>query len=127
MENELSEIVISRGLLNEEKALKGSRRGNKALEEIDRLESEIIRIEEALNENSKLLIEERSNNEHEFMMNLGRKISYGQKMQFKHLFSDEYLTLNTKSVAHEHGCINLELASPDENSWFVIMPSEKIR
>ena len=90
--DDLLELEHQRSQLNEQKALHrgngGSlRRGNKELEEIDRLEKEIERIEKAIQENDKVLVDEIKNNEYEFKMNLGKKIIYGQRIQFKHMFS----------------------------------------
>jgi len=56
------------------------RRGNKELEEIDRLDSEIERVERAILENDKILVDEVKNNDYEFKMNLGKKILYGQRI-----------------------------------------------
>ncbi len=71
----------ARSLLNEERALHGGhgqvRRGNKELEEIDRLDKEIERVEKSIIENDKVLTDELKNNEYEFQMNIGKKITYG--------------------------------------------------
>lgn len=121
----------ARSLLNEERALHGGhgsvRRGNKELDEIDRLDKEIERVEKAIKENDKVLTDELKNNEFELQMNIGNKITYGQRIQFKHVISELYLTLNTKKISHEHGCVQLSLTPPNENSWFVLTPSEKIK
>jgi hypothetical protein len=53
------------------------RRGNKEIDEIDRLDREIERIEKEIIENDKVLVDEIKNNEYEFKLNLGKKINYG--------------------------------------------------
>ncbi len=59
----------ARSLLNEERALHGGhgsiRRGNKELDEIDRLDREMERVEKAIKENDKVLTDELKNNEFE--------------------------------------------------------------
>jgi hypothetical protein len=77
------------------------------LDEIDRLDREIERIEKAIKENDKVLVNEVKNNEYEFKINVGKKITYGQRIQFKHMFSEMYLTINTKKISHEHGCVSV--------------------
>ena len=103
------------------------RRGNKELEEIDRLDAEIDRVEKAILENDKVLVDEIKNNDYEFKMNIGKKIIYGQRIQFKHIFSGQYLTINNRKISHEHGCVGVTLSAPNENSWFVLLPSERIK
>ena len=130
--DDLLELEHQRSQLNEQKALHrgngGSmRRGNKELEEIDRLDREIERVEKAIIENDKNLVDEIKNNEYEFKMNLGKKIIYGQRIQFKHMFSGSYLTLNMRKISHEHGCVGMTLSAPNENSWFILLPSERIK
>jgi hypothetical protein len=72
-------------------------------------------------------VDEIKNNEYEFKMNIGKKINYGQRIQFKHMFSGQYLTLNTRKISHEHGCVGVTLSAPNENSWFILLPREKIK
>lgn len=126
----LDELEKRKALLNEEKALAGkgsTRRGNKELEEIDNLYHDIEKLEQEIHDNEKLLNDEIKNNAYEFQINVGKKITYGQKVQLKHLFSEQYLTLNTKKISHEHGCVSLQLSPANENSWFTIMPSERVK
>ncbi|CDW72551.1 inositol-triphosphate receptor [Stylonychia lemnae] len=77
--------------------------------------------------NESLLREEKKNNEYEQNMNLGQKISYGLKIQLKHQFSGQYFTLNPKRISQEHGCVALQLKDLCEDSWFCLMPSQKIK
>lgn len=49
---------------------------------------EIEDLEGLIADNDKRLNEEVKNNAYEFQINIGKKITYGQKIQLKHLFSD---------------------------------------
>lgn len=64
-----------------------------------KIEEKIILIEKEIAENDKYLSEEIKNNEYELQMNIGKKITYGQKIQLKHLFSQQYMTLNLKRIS----------------------------
>ena len=79
--DEMLALEHARSLLNEERALHGGhgsiRRGNKELDEIDRLDREMERVEKAIKENDKVLTDELKNNEFELQMNIGKKITYG--------------------------------------------------
>lgn len=67
--DELLALEHARSLLNEERALHSGhgsiRRGNKELDEIDRLDREMERVEKAIKENDKVLTDELKNNEFE--------------------------------------------------------------
>jgi hypothetical protein len=45
----------------------------------------------------------------------------------RHMFSGLYLTLNARKVSQEYGCIRLQLSLANEDSWFCLAPSEKIK
>lgn len=55
----------------------GSRRKNKQHDEAVKLDEEIAQIQSELEENEKRLTEEIKNNDYEFNINLGKKITYG--------------------------------------------------
>lgn len=80
---QLEELEKQKASLNEEKALAGkgsTRRGNKDLEEIDKLYQDLEDLEKDIAENEKRLSEEVKNNAYEFQINVGKKITYGQKI-----------------------------------------------
>ena len=99
--------------MNEEKinAMRGGiNKNQKESDELKEIIDEIEQIEIALHDNEKRLSEEEKNNAYEFHINLGKKITYGQRIQFKHMFSNQYLTLNAKRISEEHGCVTLVLS-----------------
>lgn len=63
-----------------------------------------------LDKNSVLLQKEKKNNQYELMINLGKKVTYGQNIQLRHMFSDEFLTLTPNKMSSEYGCVSLSLA-----------------
>ena len=50
-------------------------------------------------------------------------MTYGQPIQFKHLFSGKYLTLNMKVMSQEFGCCQMYLSETTDFSWFHIEPT----
>ena len=123
----LDEVMDERALHNEDKALAQGRRGNSELDEIKRLDQDIVDLESLIHDNEKLLNDETKSNAYELKINMGKKIVYGQKVMLRHMFSGKYLTLNSKKISQEHGCITLLLSDANEDSWFRLMPSEKIK
>eukprot|EP00347_Sterkiella_histriomuscorum_P002968 403366109 len=89
--------------------------------------SELISIQKKIKQNQYNQQEETRNNEYELNMNLGKKITYGQRIQLKHVFSGLYLSLNQKQIANEHGCVAMQLQEQNNSSWFTLRPSQKIR
>jgi hypothetical protein len=95
--------------------------------EAQTINTEIKRIEEELAEKKKELDEERRNNDYEFEVNIGKKVTYGTPVMLRHYFSDEFLTLYPKKNARELGCVDLRLSTACERSWFKLMPSQSIK
>ncbi|CDW75428.1 cation channel family protein [Stylonychia lemnae] len=95
--------------------------------DFDELTNEIQNLDRKQQKNNKRLEEEDNNNKYECQMSLGKKITYGQKIQLKHIFSGQYLSISPKKIASENGCNAVELSRPNENSWLTFSPSQKIR
>ena len=58
------------------------------------------------------------NNKYNQKLQLGQKITYGQPVQLRHLFSGDYLTLDLKQMSLEYGCCQMYLSETREESWF---------
>mmetsp|Transcript_1137 Transcript_1137/g.2746 ORF Transcript_1137/g.2746 Transcript_1137/m.2746 type:complete len:3258 (-) Transcript_1137:2504-12277(-) len=83
-----------------------------------------IEILEKLQEQVK---EESQGNDAELEISLGRHITFGERIQLRHIHSDAYLTVSL-NIAKENGCLQIELDKVgSEASWFEIMPSNKLR
>jgi hypothetical protein len=54
---------------------------------------------------------------------LGQKVVYNQPLQFFHLFSKKYLTLNKAEMSQEYGCCALNLRDNTDDSVFTIEPT----
>jgi len=96
--------------------LENKRGDDLAPEAADLLDEKIKEVEQKHVQIKHRLSEENKNNEYELQMNIGKKVNYGQKIQLKHIFSGQYLTLNTKRISQEHGCVQLKLSSANEHS-----------
>ncbi|CAG9316900.1 unnamed protein product [Blepharisma stoltei] len=71
--------------------------------------------------------EEQKGNEAELDLSYGRKVTYGERIQLRHLHSDCFLTASLE-VARERGCLQVILDHKgSEGSWFEIMPKDKLR
>lgn len=53
----------------------------------------------------------------------GKNLLYGQVIQFRHIASGLFLTLENKKLSSEYGCFELKLSSSNEYSRFKLMPS----
>jgi hypothetical protein len=65
---------------------------------------EIDRLEKEIEVNNIKKIEQDENNTYEQKLQVGKKLTYGQPVQFKHIFSGKYLTVNFKLMSQEYGC-----------------------
>lgn len=84
----------------------------------DELRKVIIQIEE--NEQLKVIQDENNNYEQKFRS--GNKLTYGAPFQLRHLFSNQYLSLNTDEMSQEYGCCEVHLSETKEESVFVMEP-----
>lgn len=71
--------------------------------------------------------EEQKGNEAELNLSYGRKVTYGERIQLRHIHSDSFLTASLE-VARERGCLQVILDHKgSEGSWFEIIPKDKLR
>lgn len=71
--------------------------------------------------------EEHEGNEAELELSYGRSVTYGERIQLRHIHSDSFVTTSL-DVAYEHGCLKVVLNEyGNEGSWFEVMPSNKLR
>jgi hypothetical protein len=71
--------------------------------------------------------EELNGNNAELELSFGRHITFGERIQLRHIHSDSFLTVSL-NIAKENGCLQVELDSiGSESSWFEIMPVNKLR
>ena len=54
------------------------------------------------------------NAKYEMKYRMGNKITYGTKLQLKHLFSDKYLSINMNEMSQEYGCCEIYLSETNE-------------
>jgi hypothetical protein len=66
---------------------------------------------------------EEDETEVEFKMYLGNVISYGEKIQLRHLLSGYMLTVGNNVFSQEHGCLEVNLTTGNEFSLFKVLPS----
>lgn len=73
------------------------------------------------------LNEELVANEAELELSYGRTITYGERIQLRHLHSNFFITIS-ENIAKEHGCLKVFLdENGSESSWLEIIPSNKLR
>ena len=72
----------------------------------------------------KRYLKEIKSNQSEQKYKTGSKVLYGQLVQFKHITSGLYLTLDTKKLSSQYGCFELLLSFCNESSRFQLLPSE---
>ena len=73
------------------------------------------------------LNEELVANEAELELSYGRTITYGERIQLRHLHSNFFITISEQE-AKEHGCLKVTLNKDgSECSWLEILPSNKLR
>ncbi|CAG9333740.1 unnamed protein product [Blepharisma stoltei] len=71
--------------------------------------------------------EEMAGNETELELSEGRIVTYGERIQLRHIHSNSFITTSLE-IAKEHGCLKLKLSkNGNEGSWFEIMPGDKLR
>jgi hypothetical protein len=71
--------------------------------------------------------EELDGNNAELELSFGRHITFGERIQLRHIHSDAFLTVSL-DIAKENGCLQVELDTiGSESSWFEIMPVNKLR
>jgi hypothetical protein len=62
-------------------------------------------LEKKMLHNKEKMNNEVKNNSYEFKMLTGKKVTYGMKIQLRHEFSGELLTLYTNKMSEEFGCV----------------------
>lgn len=71
--------------------------------------------------------EERDGNQTELEISFGHLVTYGERIQLRHIHSDAFLTTSDK-MANEPGTLKIELdLLGNEKSWFTVMPSNNMR
>jgi Inositol 1,4,5-trisphosphate/ryanodine receptor/RyR and IP3R Homology associated/Ion transport protein len=70
--------------------------------------------------------EEQEGNELEAEMTFGRTVTYGERIQLRHIHSNSFVTISTE-IANEHGALKVKLdTSGSESSWLEILPGDKL-
>jgi hypothetical protein len=54
----------------------------------------------------------------------GNSLLYGQVVQFRHIASGLFLTIDTKKISKEYGCFEINLSPCSEYSRFRIIPAQ---
>ena len=71
--------------------------------------------------------EEQEGNEAEVELTFGRIVTYGERIQLRHIHSNSFITISSE-IANEHGALKVRLDSVgSEASWLEILPSNKLR
>lgn len=71
--------------------------------------------------------EEEAANDAELEMSYGRTVTYGERIQLRHLHSNYFVT-TAMEIAQEHGCLKVILVDGgNEASWIEIIPRNKLR
>ena len=71
--------------------------------------------------------EDAAGNDDEFESLSGNLVTYGERIQLRHMHSDTFLTL-TEDIAREQGCLKLGLdKGGNEGSWVELQPENKFR
>lgn len=71
--------------------------------------------------------EEAAGNDDEFESLSGNLVTYGERIQLRHMHSDTFLTL-TQDIAREQGCLKFGLDKQgNEGSWVELQPENKFR
>lgn len=71
--------------------------------------------------------EEAAGNDDEFESLSGSLVTYGERIQLRHVHSDTFLTL-TENIAREQGCLKLAFDKQgNEGSWVELQPENKFR
>ncbi|CAG9318629.1 unnamed protein product [Blepharisma stoltei] len=84
----------------------------------------LFRIENA----RKVTKENSSKSESELRIAVGKAITYGERVQLHHFHSQGYVSVNSKVIANESGCLSVEIDKEGiEASWFEIKPVNKLR
>ena len=66
--------------------------------------------------------------ESELKQLLGKPLTYGEKIQLRHLHSSSFISVFTQSMASEAGCLQVSMTEEsDEKSWFEITATNKLR
>ncbi|CAG9330938.1 unnamed protein product [Blepharisma stoltei] len=64
----------------------------------------------------------------ELKMTLGKALTYGERIQLRHLHSMGFINVNAKSIALEPGCLQVTIENEgSEHTWFEIVPVNKLR
>lgn len=71
--------------------------------------------------------EELIENEAELEQSYGQTITYGERVQLRHLHSNFFATTSV-NIAKEHGCLKVTLVEGgNEGSWIELLPGNKLR
>ena len=71
--------------------------------------------------------EEEQGNEAEIETTTGQILTYGERIQLRHIHSNCFITIS-RDIANEHGALRVKLDyKGNENSWLEILPANKIR
>lgn len=66
-------------------------------------------------------------NEAELEISYGRTVTYGERVQLRHLHSNYFMTTSV-NIAKEHGCLKVILTETgNEGSWIEILPCNNLR
>lgn len=64
----------------------------------------------------------------ELKMALGKALTYGERVQLRHLHSMGFVNVNAKSIALEPGCLQVSVEEEgNEQTWFEVFPVNKLR
>ena len=70
---------------------------------------------------------EQENNEKDLEMFKGEKVTYGQQILLRHVFSNQFLALNPEKMSPEFGCIDLSLEPLNPYCSFIFLPAQLIK
>ena len=66
--------------------------------------------------------------EYELKQSLGKALTYGERVQLRHLHSMSVISVNTQSMAAEAGCLQVVMSEDsNENAWFELIATNKLR
>jgi len=95
---------------------------NLSFQQQAQMKKEIEIIAKELDQNNMKKKIQDENNRYEQEYRLGNKLTYGQPIQLKHLFSDRYLSIKMNDVSTEPGSSVLYLGESTDNAWFTLEP-----
>lgn len=64
----------------------------------------------------------------ELKLSIGKTVTYGERVQLRHLHSMSFISMNSSVMAAEAGCLQIEMnEESNEISWFEIVATSKLR